>query len=152
MCTRRAPHPLHLTRRDSFVATAAALAAGSGASALTRQRRTPWTRPTGVIHKSTFAVRDPSESVRFCRRYFGATEVVVPDPALRRHGIRWVQLAGGTPSAPASELHFVPWEFGGSSGLRGGVDGNGDGPCRATQNRLSKRRRSQAHTLLRRPR
>ena len=81
----------------------------------------------GVLHKSTFAVRDPGESVAFCVRYLGASEIAVPDGTLRSHGIRWVRLAGGSPSAPASELHFVPWGFGSGSKLRGGVDLNGDG-------------------------
>ena len=115
------------TNRRSLLSSAALVAAGCGMGATLARPTPPWVRPVGVLHKSTFAVRDPGESVRFCIKYLGASEITVPDGTLRSHGIRWVRLAGGSPTAPASELHFVPWSFGSGSTLRGGVDLNGDG-------------------------
>ncbi len=41
-----------------------------------------WSRPHGQIHKMTLAVRDPAESVAFCERYLGCTEIEVPDATL----------------------------------------------------------------------
>ena len=61
-----------------------------------RRRRGGWRRPLGVLHKSTFAVRDPSESVAFCVKYLGCVEIRVPDPGLVQRGIRWVRLPQGS--------------------------------------------------------
>ena len=41
-----------------------------------------WSRPPGKIHKMTLAVRDPAESVAFCEKYLGCTEIAVPDATL----------------------------------------------------------------------
>ena len=92
-----------------------------------RRRRGGWRRPLGVLHKSTFAVRDPSESVAFCVKYLGCAEIAVPDPGLVARGIRWARLPGGTRAAPASEFHFIPWGVDSDTGLMGGIDTNGDG-------------------------
>ena len=92
-----------------------------------RRRRGGWHRPLGVLHKSTFAVRDPAESVAFCVKYLHCTEIAVPDPGLVARGIRWARLPGGTRAAPASEFHFIPWDDDADTGLVGGVDLDGDG-------------------------
>ena len=41
-----------------------------------------WHRPHGQIHKMTLAVRDPAESVAFCEKYLGCTEIEVQDATL----------------------------------------------------------------------
>ena len=84
-----------------------------------------WSRPLGIIHKSTFAVRDPEESAAFCARYLDAVRIAVPDPSLEARGIQWVRLPGGWRGCAASELHFVPWNH--DAGRRGGVDLDGGG-------------------------
>ena len=115
------------TNRRALLSSAALVAAGGCLGAGLARPSPPWVRPAGVLHKSTFAVRDPGESVRFCIKYLGASEIAVPDGTLRSHGIRWVRLLAGAGGPPASELHFVPWSFGSASSLRGGVDLDGDG-------------------------
>ena len=104
-----------------------------------------WSRPLGIIHKSTFAVRDPAESCAFCIKYLDCEEIDVPDPALIARGIRWVRLPGVRPNFAqrvarlllarlgaaepdfTSEFHFIPWAQDKDIGLMGGVDTNGDG-------------------------
>ena len=86
-----------------------------------------WSRPPGIVHKATFSVRDPEQSVAFVERYLGATRIRVPDPTLEARGIKWVRLLGGASGVPATELHFVPWDQDGDTGRRGGIDINGDG-------------------------
>ena len=101
-----------------------------------------WSRPLGLIHKSTFSVRDPVESCEFCCKYLGCEIIPVPDPALVKRGIRWVRLPGGsserlvrrgtryttqTAELPTSEFHFIPWDVDADCGLMGGVDLDGDG-------------------------
>lgn len=101
-----------------------------------------WSRPFGLIHKSTFSVRDPAESCAFCVKYLHCVEIPVPDPALVRRGVRWVRLPSGesqciirrgmstitlTEHMPPSEFHFIPWGQDKDIGLMGGVDLDGDG-------------------------
>ena len=102
-----------------------------------------WSRPLGLIHKSTFSVRDPAESCEFCCKYLDCEEIEVPDPGLVARGIRWVKLPGGqsecrvksgdgaqniTADHPTSEFHFIPWGAGDAdSVLMGGIDIDGDG-------------------------
>lgn len=108
------------------------LGAACLAASLRRRFAPPerWTRPLGLIHKSTFAVRDPAESVAFCVKYLDCTEIPVPDETLVNCGIRWVRLPGATyhnATIPTSELHFIPWGQDTDSGLMGGIDVDGDG-------------------------
>ena len=101
------------------------------------QKTEQWSRPLGLIHKSTFAVRDPGESIDFCVKYLDCTEIPVPDPGLVARGIRWCRLPGGeseclgrrgfTANHPTSEFHFIPWGQDQDLGLMGGVDRDGDG-------------------------
>lgn len=106
------------------------------------KRSTQWTRPLGLIHKSTFSVRDPAESCAFCVKYLACSEIPVPDPALIKRGVRWVRLPGGESSCsvqrglstvrlterlPPSEFHFIPWGQDAELSLMGGIDRNGDG-------------------------
>jgi catechol 2,3-dioxygenase-like lactoylglutathione lyase family enzyme len=72
----------------------------------------------------TLAVRDPAESVAFCEKYLGCTEIEVPDATLCARGIKWVRVGKNQGDG---ELHFVGCGRDKSLALRGGIDLDGDG-------------------------
>ena len=99
---------------------------GASLTKCLRQEPQGWSRPAGIIHKSTFAVRNAQESADFCVKYLQCEHLPCHDTALVTRGVRWVRLSGGTHDYPAGEFHFIP-STDADLNLTGGVDLNGDG-------------------------